>query len=305
MKAKVQNATKQTAYVKKIEALDLSILEKRVLNDLFSSPIAYMVDRRFRRPSVMCPIMAQEINIPPGTKLQPEQEQILFTQFNYLKHCLALVRRKLLRRGLWSKQDIDKMLMQYRWQLELRSKIVTANIGLVLAMAKRSHYSGVEFTDLISEGSLALLRATEKFDCSRGVRFSTYACRAILKSFSRAAKRSYTYRKRFLTQCDYLPEPDDSLEQRRQEDCEEWVDEVKAILSNNAAELSETEISVVKMRFSIGSPEAKPMTLKTVGEKLSITKERVRQIQKAAIEKLRIVTHEHMSMSFRRQSATV
>jgi RNA polymerase primary sigma factor len=69
--------------------------------------------------------------------------------------------------------------------LETRSKIVTANMGLVLAMAKRSDFPGVEFTDLVSEGSMALLRAADKFDCARGFKFSTYASKWIQAAITR------------------------------------------------------------------------------------------------------------------------
>ncbi len=133
------------------------------------------------------------------------------------------------------------MLDWHERQFEYRSKIVTGNMGLVPAMAKRINSSHLEFTDLLSEGSMALLRATEKFDCSLGWKFSTYACRAILKSFSRVSKLTYRYRSRFGMQLETTFLRDDTLEQHRKSVHEDLVDEVRAVMNRNLADLSGIE----------------------------------------------------------------
>ena len=53
------------------------------------------------------------------------------------------------------------------------------------AMAKGINLCGMEFVDLVAEGNMALLNAIDRFDCSRGYRFSTYACNAIVKGFAK------------------------------------------------------------------------------------------------------------------------
>src|SRR5690606_16387077 len=83
-----------------------------------------------------------------------------------------------------------------------RGRIVESNLPLVLAMARRAAPAGIDYSDLISEGNFALLRSVDKFDCSRGFKFSTYACRAILKSFSRVMMRNSRYRSRFPVEFD-------------------------------------------------------------------------------------------------------
>jgi RNA polymerase sigma factor (sigma-70 family) len=254
----------------------------------------YMPDDRFRKPTVMRKMMTGEVKTVPGTTLKLEEEQQLFLQYNFSRCRVAQIRKQLLRKAKWDKKLVLEMLDYNKKQLEYRSKIVSVNMGLVLSMAKRVEYTGVEFTDLISEGSMALLRATEKFDCSRGLKFSTYACRAIFKAFSRAAKQCYRYRNVFPTQWDTALEKDDHLERRREEHHNYWVDEVRDIVNNNLADLSKTEMSVVKMRFSLDNVEVKPLTLKQVGEKLGLTKERIRQIQNKALMKLKVVAEESM-----------
>jgi RNA polymerase sigma factor (sigma-70 family) len=277
------------------EKLRLTNQEKDLLESILVEPIAYMQDNRFHRSSIMVPIMEEQVEVVPGHALKGNEEEILFLQMNYARHKLCQLRRKFLR-AKDSRQKIAKdMLTRYHHQQAARSKIVTANMGLVLAMAKRVDHLGIEFTDLISEGSMALLRATEKFDCGRGIKFSTYACRAILKAFSRAAKQTYRYRNLFPVQLDTTFEKDDQLERLREERQEDCVDEVNIIISKNLAELTRIEQLVVEMRFSIGErKDQKSLTLKEVGDKLGLTKERIRQIQNKALTKLKNVAEERM-----------
>jgi RNA polymerase sigma factor (sigma-70 family) len=280
---------------KKIAALDITSEQKLILEEVMTEAIAYMPDSRFNRVSLMSPIMEKNIEVMQGVTLESDAEETLFLQLNYARHRICQLRRKLLRQKSWRKTIVDHLLNWYQKQLDLRSKIVTANMGLVLAMAQRVDYPGVEFTDLISEGSMALLRSTEKFDCSRGIKFSTYACRAIFKAFSRAAKRCYQYRSRYPAQLDLSLEKSDYISTKRKEDHEDWVEELRDIVDHNRADLSGIEMSVVNMRFSLDDDERKPMTLKEVGSQLGLTKERIRQIQNKALEKLRYVTEERMA----------
>ena len=82
-----------------------------------------------------------------------------------------------------------------RWAQAARETLVRANLRLVVSVAKRYTNQGVPFLDLIQEGNLGLLRAVEKFDPTRGFKFSTYATWWIRQAVSRAiADQSRTIR---------------------------------------------------------------------------------------------------------------
>jgi len=67
-----------------------------------------------------------------------------------------------------------------------RDRLITANLRLVIAIAKRYVGRGMHFLDLIEEGNLGLIKAVEKFDYTKGFKFSTYATWWIRQAITRA-----------------------------------------------------------------------------------------------------------------------
>jgi RNA polymerase primary sigma factor len=229
--------------------------------------------------------------------LTSEQEMRLFLKINYARY---RVYRLLKARGTKPLiiTIVPELLLWRKREFQVRSQITQANIPLVLAMAKRTKLSGVDFTELISEGNMALLRSVDKFDCARGFKFSTYACRAILKSFARVALRTNRYRGRFPVEFDPDLEKSDYLEQRREDTKVFCMDRLRDILDSDTSEadLSDIEKRVLRARFAIRESEEqeKPMTLEEVGRVIGVTKERVRQIQNKALQKLRTALEDHV-----------
>jgi RNA polymerase sigma factor (sigma-70 family) len=234
---------------------------------------------------------------PPRHKvLSAEEEQELFLRFNYCRYRIMRIihEQRGKRLGVQASRDV---LYWSREALRTRNQIVRANTSLVMAMARRTRTVGVELGDLVSEGNLALLRCVDKFDCSRGFKFSTYACRAIMSSFARLGAKSARYRNQFPAPFDPAFERSDYVEQKRLEEEDDCVSGLKLILSRNAAELSRVERCVINARFALDGQTKRnqsghPQTLEQIGALLGVSKERVRQIQNRALQKLRIVMDE-------------
>lgn len=223
--------------------------------------------------------------------LTGEQERTLFLRFNLARREVKLILDASAGKALTA-ATTRKLLAWGHRALIARSEIVRFNLPLVLAMAKRTRLNGIDYNELISEGNVALLRSAEKFDCNRGFKFSTYACRAILKSFSRVAMRASRYRTHFPVEFDPTMEKSDYIDRKRVDIELDCVDELKKILVRNSAELNDVEQKVIKERFAIDpvlAPGATqgPKTLEEVGVLIGVTKERVRQIQNRALAKIR------------------
>jgi len=230
--------------------------------------------------------------------LSLDQEKKLFLKLNYARYRIYKAVKSRANKPL-TMAIVPELLRWRQEELKVRSQITQANIPLVLAMAKRTKLGGVDFTELISEGNMALLRSVDKFDCSRGFKFSTYACRAILKSFARVALKTNRYRGRFPVEFDPDLEKSDYLEQRREDTRVYCMDRLRDILDNaenREADLSDIEKQVLRARFAIRETESeeKPMTLEEVGKVIGVTKERVRQIQNKALAKLRVALEDHV-----------
>jgi len=225
--------------------------------------------------------------------LTAEQERLLFMRFNCARRRVCMILEKAAGRRLTA-DETRKLLAWGHRALSTRSEIVRFNLPLVLAMAKRTRLSGIDYNELISEGNVALLRSVEKFDVGRGFKFSTYACRAILKSFSRVAMRTSRYRGQFPCEYDPSMERSDYIERKRETQKSDCVDEIKRILIENSADLNDVERTVIRERFALGvgilpdGSERQPKTLEQVGVLIGVTKERVRQIQNKALKKIRL-----------------
>ncbi|RMF73863.1 MAG: sigma-70 family RNA polymerase sigma factor [Planctomycetota bacterium] len=295
----------------------LSDSDQRLLEMRLEEGAEYVYDAFFESPDAETVLLRDPIETPPPKNssdapddsgvyrldldetapLSADQERRLFLRLNYCRYRVYRVLESFQNKRLTA-EATRELLCWERLVRQTRGEIVRVNMPLVLAMTKRTKISGVDHAELISEGNLALLRSVDKFDCNRGFKFSTYACRAILKSFSRVATRTMRYRGHFPVEFDPTLEKSDQIEQKRASLEQDCVEELRAILGKNLARLNHVEEQVIRARFALdedfigidGARRGK--TLEQVGLLIGVTKERVRQIQNKALDKLRVVLEE-------------
>ena len=239
-----------------------------------------------RVPSGLPPYLVSLYAVPLLTR---EQEVHLFRKLNYLKYEASALRAELdvnrPKRRLMNR--IDKL---YDESVATKNQIISANLRLVVSIAKRYVSPGGDVFELVSDGNMSLIRAVEKFDFSRGNKFSTYASWAIMKTFARTIPQAFRQRDRFCTSC---PEMLGAIEDMRSHHDERELarTQQRSYLDRLVGRLDERERHVVAARFGL-IRDQEPLKLKEVGVSLGITKERVRQIQCRAISKLRKAVEE-------------
>jgi RNA polymerase primary sigma factor len=89
-------------------------------------------------------------------------------------------------RLLTAQEEVDLSKRIERGSFEAKQRMVESNLRLVVSIAKHYRNQGLPFLDLIQEGTLGLVRATEKYDYRRGFKFSTYATWWIRQAIARA-----------------------------------------------------------------------------------------------------------------------
>ncbi len=224
-----------------------------------------------------------------GRSLSSIEERTLFLRYNYAKYRL----RKLLKRRK-SRRRSEQLITWRNRAHSAHRKIVHANLPLVPAMAKRKASDGVEFSEKVSEGYMAVLRSVEHFDVSRGYKFSTYACRAILASFQRMASKARTYRKHVPSHYDPEFEQDDYCQRRHDEQRSFAIEAVRRVLDKNLAGLNKAEFNVVRRRFPL-SQGGKALPLCKIARQMRLSTERIRQIEKSSLKKIHEAVEDYLA----------
>jgi RNA polymerase primary sigma factor len=185
--------------------------------------------------------------------------------------------------------QLDEIERLQEEALAVKNQIIRANLRLVVSIAKKRVGPANNFFELVSDGNMSLIRAVEKFDASRGFKFSTYASWAIVKNFTRSIPEEKNRRDRFVTGHDQIFEaaPDTRGAVYEQESGHRRSQE---IVQGMLGRLNDRERRILISRFGIGG--ADEQTLEQLGRELGVTKERVRQIESRAQEKLRKIARE-------------
>jgi RNA polymerase primary sigma factor len=215
--------------------------------------------------------------------LNKEQEQHLFRQMNYLKYKLNKLREKTAPNSarVVDLRQIEDFQSRIR---QVRDRLINCNSRLVANIAKKRAALFNSLPELMSDGTISLMRAVEKFDYGRGNKFSTYATWAIMKNFARSIPDEQHYRERYITGHEEVFESRADVRTDEQEIVAQ-ADMARDRVNNLLEGLDPRTREVLRMRNGLdGHAE---MTLEQIGQHFGITKERVRQINVRGMKQLR------------------
>ncbi len=229
-------------------------------------------------------------NLPPYLQhlfrlplLNKAGEQALFRKMNFLKFKADKLRHEL-EPETCTAAELDATEALLEQANRIKNQIVRANLRLVVSIAKRHASPQLEFFEIVSDGNISLMRAVEKFDYSRGFKFSTYASWAIMKNYARTMPNHRKHSDRYQTGREELLEivasPDlDDVEDDR-------IPALRATVEDMLSTLDERERKILRQRFGLDGDEG-PQTLEQIGKRFGVSKERIRQLEARAMSKLR------------------
>ena len=218
--------------------------------------------------------------------LNRESEAELFRRYNYLKY-LAYKESAIIKPAQASGMKIRR-IERYLDEAEIiQKRIIEANLGLVVGIARKHTSAGASLLDLISEGNVSLMRAVEKFDYNRGFRFSTFASWTIAKDYARKIPARAARLDK--TTAASLANFHRDLRTKEAADFAAIDRAHKSLMRVIKNNLTEREQYIIMNRYGlIGSPvKKKTKTLIQIGRELDLSKERIRQIELGALQKLR------------------
>ena len=262
------------------EEFDLSDAERICLGDPTLQTVAAECTPERRIPRELPPYLQQLFRIP---LLNKEQEVALFRKLNYMRFAAAK-RLEAIDPESTTATELDRVEEMVAEANRVKNQITQANLRLVVSIARRHANPRVDFFELVSDGNISLMRAVDKFDYSRGFKFSTYGSWAIMKNFARSLPEDKTHKNRYQTGRDELL---DNTAQPGIDECEsDQLVAMRRTVEHMLEMLEDRDREILRLRFGLDN-HGEAQTLEQLGNHFGVSKERIRQLEKRAMESLR------------------
>ena len=271
-----------------VDFMDSPEFHKRNAEKLILGPPPEIVKKSttLRPPAGLPSYLASLYTIPLLTR---EEEQYWFRKMNYLKYRAARRQSKIDPKRP-RQTDLDKLEHEINEATEIKNFLIRSNLRLVVSIAKKYIKPTNNFFEMVSDGNMSLIRAIEKFDYTKGNKFSTYATWAIMKNFARSIPAEHKRLDRFRTGKEEVFQH--STEYRGSQFEEEMTNRKQnRMLMDILDQLDPRERDIVMFRYGLGEGD-EPLTLEQVGVRFGVTKERIRQLESRALRKLKKIAEE-------------
>lgn len=221
--------------------------------------------------------------------LSAEQETALFREMNLLKH-QAQRMRQLIDVECVDPQLLDAIDQRLARAQRIRDCLLQANMRLVLSIVRKFVTPQQTCEEMLSDGIVTLMQAVEKFDFDRGFRFSTYAYRSIARHAYRSVNAVRKEQARLVRDADeWAFEQDEDRPVSAMHD-RVWS-QLRERMTTLLEQLDRRDQFIIRSRYALGA-HRKAQSLQAIADRLGVSKERVRQLELRAVEKLRQMTSE-------------
>ena len=179
--------------------------------------------------------------------------------------------------------------------MSVKATLIERNLRLVVYIAKKSDNTGVGVEDLISIGTIGLIKAINSYDKDKNIKLATYASRCIENEILMYLRRNSKTKMEVsideplnvdwdgneLLLSDILGTDEDVIYRDMENEAE------RRILRNAVAKLSERERTIVSLRFGLDTPDGQEMTQKEVAAYLGISQSYISRLEKKIMKRLK------------------
>ena len=181
------------------------------------------------------------------------------------------------------------------YDTKAKTMLIEHNLRLVVYIAKKFDNTGVGVEDLISIGTIGLIKAINSFDINKKIKLATYASRCIENEILMYLRRNHKTRMEVsideplnvdwdgneLLLSDILGTDEDIIYRNLEDEAE------KKLLLKAVNKLSERERTIIDLRFGLNSPDGKELTQKEVADMLGISQSYISRLEKKIIKRLK------------------